>query len=42
MSVLKSSITIFPDQEENISKLMDYARQLRVGNILGIYLQMKL
>lgn len=26
----------------NISKLMDYARQLRVGNILGNYLQMKL
>ena len=28
--------------ERNISKLMDYARQLRVGNILGNYLQVKL
>ena len=28
--------------ERNISKLMDYARQLRVGNILEKYLQMKL
>jgi len=26
----------------NISKLMDYARQLRVGNILENYLQVKL
>ena len=28
--------------ERNISKLMDYARLLRVGNILEIYLQVKL
>ena len=28
--------------ERNISKLMDYARQLRVGNILENYLQVKL
>ena len=28
--------------ERNISKLMDYARQLRVGNILEKYLQVKL
>lgn len=28
--------------DRNISKLMDYARQLRVANILGIYLQVKL
>lgn len=28
--------------ERNLSKLMDYARQLRVGNILGQYLQVKL